>query len=372
MERTEDSSPPRKCFRLRFSGCDTYSFQKRKLSDMLGPHWSKEELDHFNEAYRKHGRDRRKVASGLRNRSLEMAEAVYSLNKAYLSLLEGTTSVAGFTAMMTDYYSNMGVVLSDYGCMSLTKKKSFLLVIGGDNIEGLLIYPTQLPFKYLEFLSNNGFLISISNDNDIQVWNLEDRSVASSLQWSSNITSFSLIHGSFFMYEEDAKLLMQPYHISSKSFTEAAGSSFPDHWTVVGLLHQPCSSGNRVLIAYERGLIILWDVFEAQVIIVRGDNVLELKNGVVGYVDRIRFPVSHSQEYVKGEKSFLPTRKGIIKPKADDDEDVANSIAMALAKASKKGSSPNRRASSLMSSPSQSAERMLMGNDKQVKKATMV
>ncbi|CAI9259608.1 unnamed protein product [Lactuca saligna] len=172
-------------------------------------------------------------------------------------------------------------------------------VIGGDNIEGLLISPKQLPFKYLEFLSNKGFLISISNDNDIQVWNLEDRSVASSLQWSSNITSFSLIHGSFFMYvgdehglmsvlkyEEDAELLMLPYHISAKSLTEAAGSSFPDHWTVVGVLHQPCSSGNRVLIAYESGLIILWDVFESQVVVVRGDNVLELKNGVVDSSDQ--------------------------------------------------------------------------------------
>jgi len=37
----------------------------------------------------------------------------------------------------------------------------------------------------------------------------------------------------------------------------------------------------RVLIAYESGLIILWDVFESQVIVVRGDKVLELKNGVV-------------------------------------------------------------------------------------------
>nr|KAJ0191004.1 hypothetical protein LSAT_V11C800434410 [Lactuca sativa] len=50
------------------------------------------------------------VASGLRNRSVEMVEAVYSLNKAYLSLPERTASVAGFTAMMTDYYSNMPFV----------------------------------------------------------------------------------------------------------------------------------------------------------------------------------------------------------------------------------------------------------------------
>lgn len=81
--------------------------RKKKLSDMLGAHWSKEELEHFYEAYRKHGRDWRKVAAVLRSRSVEMVEAVYSLNKAYLSLPEGTASVAGFIAMMTDYYSNM-------------------------------------------------------------------------------------------------------------------------------------------------------------------------------------------------------------------------------------------------------------------------
>ncbi|KAK1436006.1 hypothetical protein QVD17_01781 [Tagetes erecta] len=136
--------------------------RKKKLSDMLGPHWSKEELEHFYEAYRKHGRDWKKVAAVLRNRSVEMVEAVYSLNKAYLSLPEGTASVVGFIAMMTDYYSNMDdrdseqerndgagpsrkpqkrmqrkvheptskgfrlhteAVPTDYGCLSLLKKK---------------------------------------------------------------------------------------------------------------------------------------------------------------------------------------------------------------------------------------------------------
>lgn len=35
--------------------------QKRKLSDMLGNQWSKEELERFYEAYRKYGKDWRKV-----------------------------------------------------------------------------------------------------------------------------------------------------------------------------------------------------------------------------------------------------------------------------------------------------------------------
>jgi hypothetical protein len=35
--------------------------QKKRLSDMLGPQWSKEELERFYSAYRKYGKDWRKV-----------------------------------------------------------------------------------------------------------------------------------------------------------------------------------------------------------------------------------------------------------------------------------------------------------------------
>ncbi|KAL8121599.1 hypothetical protein AgCh_018366 [Apium graveolens] len=81
--------------------------RKRKLSDMLGPQWSKEELEYFYEAYRKHGKDWKKVGVVLRNRSFEMVEALYTMNRAYLSLPEGTASVAGLIAMMTDHYCNL-------------------------------------------------------------------------------------------------------------------------------------------------------------------------------------------------------------------------------------------------------------------------
>ncbi|GAB4843579.1 hypothetical protein Ancab_013544 [Ancistrocladus abbreviatus] len=79
--------------------------RKRKLSDMLGPQWTKEELQRFYEAYRKYGKDWKKVASSVRNRTMEMVEALYTMNRAYLSLPEGTASVVGLIAMMTDHYS---------------------------------------------------------------------------------------------------------------------------------------------------------------------------------------------------------------------------------------------------------------------------
>ncbi|XVF28360.1 hypothetical protein REPUB_Repub15cG0023000 [Reevesia pubescens] len=82
--------------------------RKRKWSDMLGPQWTKEELELFYEAYRKNGKDWKKVATMIRNRSVEMVEALYTMNRAYLSLPEGTASVVGLIAMMTDHYCVMG------------------------------------------------------------------------------------------------------------------------------------------------------------------------------------------------------------------------------------------------------------------------
>ncbi|XP_042050498.1 protein ALWAYS EARLY 3-like isoform X2 [Salvia splendens] len=87
--------------------------RKRKLSDMLGPRWTMEELTRFYDSYRKHSKDWKKVAGAVRNHSAEMVEALYTMNRAYLSLPHGTASAAGLIAMMTDHYSNLAVSDSD-------------------------------------------------------------------------------------------------------------------------------------------------------------------------------------------------------------------------------------------------------------------
>ncbi|XP_050209690.1 uncharacterized protein LOC126660311 [Mercurialis annua] len=164
-------------------------------------------------------------------------------------------------------------------------------VIGGDNIEGLLVSPKQLPFKNLEFLQNRGFLVSITAENEIQVWDLEQRKLASSLQWESTITAFSIICGSCYMYvgdeygmvsvltydEEEIKLVQLPYYVPQDAIAEASGVSSLNHQSVVGLLPQPASQGNRLLIAYDDGLIILWDASEDKVILTKGNKDLQLK-----------------------------------------------------------------------------------------------
>ncbi|KAK8712216.1 hypothetical protein V6N13_147462 [Hibiscus sabdariffa] len=81
---------------------------KKKLADKLGAQWSKAEIERFYKAYREYGKDWKKVASAVHNRSAEMVEALYSMNRAYLSLPDGTASVIGLIAMMTDHYNVLG------------------------------------------------------------------------------------------------------------------------------------------------------------------------------------------------------------------------------------------------------------------------
>ncbi|PKA62692.1 hypothetical protein AXF42_Ash012279 [Apostasia shenzhenica] len=164
-------------------------------------------------------------------------------------------------------------------------------IIGGDNIEGLLLSPKKVPYKYLEFLHNKGLLICISNENDIQVWDLQCRNLAYSLQWEANITAFAVISGSYLMYVGDEngllsvlkydvdeeKLLNMPYNIPAKSLSGSVGVFIPDQHQIVGILPQPGTSGSRVLIAYENGVIILWDICESNAITVRTSSDLQLK-----------------------------------------------------------------------------------------------
>lgn len=189
-------------------------------------------------------------------------------------------------------------------------------VVGGNNIEALLISPAALPFKNLEFLQNQGFLASVSNENEIQVWDLEKRCISSNIKWESTITAFSVISGTNYMYlgdeygflsvlkydAEEKNIIPLPYHVPPNLIAEGAGISLPDHQSIVGVLSQPCLSGNRVLIAYDNGLIILWDVTEDKAVHVKGYGDLQLRGGsVVDFSDNESH--THLNDSVDNEKT---------------------------------------------------------------------
>ncbi|XP_062186584.1 uncharacterized protein LOC133890151 isoform X2 [Phragmites australis] len=169
-------------------------------------------------------------------------------------------------------------------------------IFGGDNIEGLLISPKSVPYKFVQFIQNQGLLVAISNDNEIQVWNLEFRQLFYSSQWDVNITAFAVIDGTFLMYlgdengllsvlkydVDDGKLQRMPYNVPIQSLAEAAGVSLQDPQPIVGILPLPDTFGTRVLIAYEKGLLVIWDVSEDHAISIRGYGDLHMKGQVTG------------------------------------------------------------------------------------------
>ncbi|WMV33462.1 hypothetical protein MTR67_026847 [Solanum verrucosum] len=186
-------------------------------------------------------------------------------------------------------------------------------VIGGSNVEGLLFSPKPLAFKNLEvcnlscvrslcvsvqFLQNQGYLVGVSNGNEIQVWDLENRRISSSLQWESNITAFSVIYDTHYMFVGDEYgylsvlkyvegiMELLPYHMPPNLIAEAANISMPNQLAIVGLLPQPSSHGNRVLIAYENGLIVLWDITEDRAALVREFKQHQLKDEIVVYASK--------------------------------------------------------------------------------------
>ncbi|XP_024989537.1 uncharacterized protein LOC112524114 [Cynara cardunculus var. scolymus] len=193
-------------------------------------------------------------------------------------------------------------------------------VIGGDNIECLLISPKPVPLKNLEFLQNQGFLVSVSNENVVQVWDLERRCLASNLRWESNISAFSVVCGTNYMYVgdeygylsvlkydiEEGNIQHMPYQIPPDLIADEAGIQIPDQQSVVGLVAQPCTSGKRVLIAYQNGVIILWDVSEDKAVLVRAHKDLQLKDEIIirSTSDVKRESLSYKSEDEQAEKEI--------------------------------------------------------------------
>ncbi|RLM85250.1 uncharacterized protein C2845_PM04G34890 [Panicum miliaceum] len=146
------------------------------------------------------------------------------------------------------------------------------------------------------FIINQGLLVAISNENEIQVWNLEFRQPFYSSKWDVNITAFAAIEGSFLMYlgdengllsvlkyeVDDGKLQIMPYNVPIQSLAERAGISLQDPQPIVGILIQPDTFGTRVLIAYEKGLLVLWDVSDNNAVSVRGYGDLHMKGQING------------------------------------------------------------------------------------------
>ncbi|XP_071696866.1 protein ALWAYS EARLY 3-like isoform X2 [Rutidosis leptorrhynchoides] len=135
--------------------------QKRKLSDLLGSPWTDEEVERFYKAYRKFGKDWKKVAAMVRTRNSEMVEALYTMNRAYLSLPEGTASVVGFIAMVSDHYNAMDgsdndQAINDRQVVHKPKKRSHGLVQKEDKLQSRQVGSSDRRLPQLKIRESDG------------------------------------------------------------------------------------------------------------------------------------------------------------------------------------------------------------------------
>ncbi|XP_027941630.1 uncharacterized protein LOC114195383 isoform X3 [Vigna unguiculata] len=104
---------------------------------------------------------------------------------------------------------------------------------------------------------------------------------------------------------EDRKIKILPYYVPTNVISEAAGMSL-DQVSVVRVLHQPCSDGNRLLIAYENGLMVLWDASKDRIVLMRNHKDIKLKRKIVAsYANGPRPQLSNDKlEHEEQEKEI--------------------------------------------------------------------
>lgn len=85
---------------------------------MLGPQWSKEELEHFYQAYRKHGKDWKKVSSRFKSKlwaPSQQLKKIFSFNFSKQQYLSFLVAVILFSKSVA-YKPTMTCLVSDMNC----------------------------------------------------------------------------------------------------------------------------------------------------------------------------------------------------------------------------------------------------------------
>ncbi|KAL2317121.1 hypothetical protein Fmac_030997 [Flemingia macrophylla] len=163
-------------------------------------------------------------------------------------------------------------------------------ILAFDHIQRLLAVGTL--DGRIKFLENQGFLVSVSSDNKIQVWDLKSKQAASALQWESIITAFSVIYGTNYMYvgtEHGMKQLgchlirfqLSEFSINLVLMETGKTGTYLNVSLIDFLMFYEGIVRHKLLIAYENGMMVLWDVSEDRIVLIRGHKDIRLKRKIV-------------------------------------------------------------------------------------------
>ncbi|CAN6541397.1 unnamed protein product [Malus baccata var. baccata] len=171
--------------------------------------------------------------------------------------------------------------------LATSTKDGRIKLFGKDNTQALLESVNAVPSKFLQFMENQGILINVNIRNHIEVWDIEKNLFADVHPFQEDITSFTVMQHSPYMYVGDSAgnvtvLKLEQEHIVQMKYTIPYSVSHGNNPTevagdtaVMHILPQPTAESKRVLIIFRDGIISLWDIRESKSVYTVGGNPLQ-------------------------------------------------------------------------------------------------
>ncbi|XP_020218072.1 uncharacterized protein LOC109801420 [Cajanus cajan] len=174
--------------------------------------------------------------------------------------------------------------------LALSTKDGRIKLFGKDNAQVLLESKEPVPSKFLQFIQNEGILINVTFNNHIEVWDIDKKLLSDVYIVKEEITCFSVIQHSFFMYvglsNGNISVLLidpKPWHVLRMKYTIPLSASCgnlteeSDDTVVTHILPQPAAESQRVLIIFRNGQIILWNIRESRSIFRTGGRMSQTR-----------------------------------------------------------------------------------------------
>ncbi|XP_065907134.1 syntaxin-binding protein 5-like isoform X2 [Dysidea avara] len=150
-------------------------------------------------------------------------------------------------------------------------------IFGKAGLEVCLQHDPRVPIKQLIFITNKGYLISVTNDDTLNLWVLQQKPARLMQQLKfkqDKVTKCSYTYGSHWLYVGTDKsnvllvrvegLVLSAYNIPWNEVAVSQGGQRNRPGAVVDMLEHPLDQG-KVLLGYTSGLMVLWNLATKQV-----------------------------------------------------------------------------------------------------------
>lgn len=172
--------------------------------------------------------------------------------------------------------------------VALATKDGRIKLFGKDSTQALLVSSETVSSKFLQFMENQGLLININSNNQIEVWDVEQRYLCNVHNFDRDITSFTLIQHTPYLYLGDSsghvsvmKVVKEPCNIEKMKYciplsaSHGLSNEVSGDAAVAHILPQPAAETKRVAIVYKDGVITLWSIRESKAIFITGGSPLQ-------------------------------------------------------------------------------------------------